>query len=392
MSDQLPEAPDELGATEDGANMVRAPSNHPRLTVTITSRTMWVAFGIVLVMLALLLLVIKALSALLMIFLSITLAEAIRPLVARLQRHRIPQPLAVILIYLGGATVLGGLLWLLFNPVLSDESAFATQLPTAVTRLQTWFAELQHTLSAYPEAVSLLGQVSVTLATWARHLLSALISVPIALLTGLIGFIIDAVIILTLTLFWLSASARFKMSFVELFGPDKRQVVSTVTTKISRSLAGWVVGTLVAMFLIGSLTTLGLAIVGAPYALLLGILAGLTEFIPYLGPWISGTIAALVTLGVTGNPVTVIWVIIVFLFIQEVEGNVVEPLVMHRAVQLDPWLVLVAIVIGGELLGLAGVILAVPIAAVIQVVMLEVVTPAIRRATHQQGKVSSPAA
>lgn len=76
--------------------------------------------------------------------------------------------------------------------------------------------------------------------------------------------------------------------------------------------------------------------------------------------------------------------IVVFLIIQEVEGNVIEPIVMHKAVKLDPWLVLVAIVIGGELLGLIGVILAVPVAAVLQVVALEVIAPAIRLATSQQ--------
>jgi predicted PurR-regulated permease PerM len=379
----MSEAPDELSAARDGASRIRPAGNQSLLTVAITSRTLWVAAGIVLVMLVLLLLVTKALSALVLIFLSLTLAESIRPLVARLQRHRIPQPLAVILIYLGVAVVLGGLFWALVNPVLSQESAFAAQLPAVASHLQAWFAQVQHSLGAYPEAVSLAGQVGATLASWARQLLSALISVPIALLTGIIGFIINVVIVLTLALFWLGASARFKSFLLDLIWPDKRQMVSTVTSKMSKSLAGWVVGTLVAMFLIGGLTTIGLAIVGAPYALLLGILAGLTEFIPYLGPWISGTIAVLVTLSVTRNPVTVLWVIVVFLLIQEVEGNVVEPLVMHRAVKLDPWLVLVAIVIGGELLGLVGVILAVPIAALLQVVTLEVMAPAIRWATHQ---------
>jgi predicted PurR-regulated permease PerM len=336
----------------------------------------------VLVLLAVLLLVTKALSALLIIFLSITLAEAIRPLVARLQRYRIPQPLAVILIYVGVAVVLGGLIWVLVNPVLSDESAFAAEVPAVVSHFQAWCAQLQHALGNYPVAVTLVGQVSATLASWAGQLLSALISVPIALLSGIIGLMINVVIVLTLALFWLSASTRFTSFLVDLAWPDKQQKISAVTSKMSRALSGWVLGTLTSMFLIGALTTLGLALVGAPYALLLGLLAGLTEFVPYLGPWISGTIAALVTLSVTSNPVTVVWVIIVFLIIQEVEGNVVEPLVMHRAVKLDPWLVLAAIVIGGELLGLAGVILAVPIAAVIQVVTLEVVAPAIRWATH----------
>jgi predicted PurR-regulated permease PerM len=188
-----------------------------------------------------------------------------------------------------------------------------------------------------------------------------------------------------MSLFWLGSSARFKSFFVGLFPLDKRPLVSVVTAKMSQSLGGWVLGTLIAMFLIGSLTAIGLLLVGVPYALLLGILAGITELVPYLGPWISGAVAVVVTLVTTGDPLTVVWVIIVFLIIQEVEGNVIEPLVMHRAVKLDPWLVLVAILVGGELLGLIGVILAVPVAALLQVVALEVVAPAIRMATDHTG-------
>lgn len=391
MSTHLPKTPGELSTSEGEANAARTPTLRPRFAVAITPRSIWLAAGVALVLLVLVLLVTHALGALVLIFLSIILAEAIRPLVARLQRHRIPEPLAVILIYLGIVAVFGGLLWVMLNPVLAEESAFATQLPTNLAHLQTWLANLEQTVSKNPAALSVVRQVSTALANWAQQLLPSLISVPIALLSALLGLLINTVIVLTMTLFWLGSSARFKSFFIGLFPPDKRQMVSVVTAEMSRSLGGWVLGTLIAMLLIGSLTALGLVIVGVPYALLLGILAGLTELIPYLGPWISGSVAAVTTLITTGNPLTVVWVIVVFLIIQEVEGNVIEPLVMHKAVKLDPWLVLVAILIGGELLGLIGVILAVPVAAVLQVVALEVVAPAIRLATNQQGSAPLPA-
>lgn len=391
MSTQLPETPGKFSTSDGEANTARSPTPRPRVTVAITPRSIWLTAGVVLVLLLLVVLVTNALGALVLIFLSIILAEAIRPLVARLQRYRIPQPLAVILIYLGVAAILGGLLWVILNPVLAEGNAFVAQLPTNLAHLQTWFANLEQTLSTNPAAVSVVHQLSTTLANWAQQLLPALISVPIALLSGLFGFLINTVIVLTMTLFWLGSSARFKRFLVALFPPDKRQLVSVVTAEMSRSLGGWVLGTLIAMLLIGSLTALGLLIVGVPYALLLGILAGLTELIPYLGPWISGSVAVVATLVTTGNPLTVVWVIVVFLLIQEVEGNVIEPLVMHKAVKLDPWLVLVAILIGGELLGLVGIILAVPVAAVLQVVALEVVAPAIRLATNQHGSAPLPA-
>lgn len=392
MSTYLPETPSESSVNdgEGRVNVAHPPPPRPRFTVAITPRSTWFAAGVVLVLLVLVLLVTKALGALVLIFLSIILAEAIRPLVVRLQSHHIPQPLAVILIYLGIIAIFVGLLWVVLNPVVTEVGTLAAQFPTYLAHLQQWFADLEHNVNKNPAATNFIRQVSVTLASWAQQLLPSLISVPIALLTGVFSLLINTVIVLTMSLFWLGSSTRFKSFFVELFPLAKRQLVSTVTAQMSRSLGGWVLGTLIAMFLIGSLTALGLLLVGVPYALLIGILAGLTELIPYLGPWISGTIAVVVTLFTTGDPLKVVWVIVVFLIIQEVEGNVIEPLVMHKAVKLDPWLVLVAILIGGELLGLIGVILAVPVAAVLQVVALEVVAPAIRLATNQNGSALPP--
>lgn len=390
VNTRLPEThseSNEIGAKDDGASAANASAARAplrRLTIVITPRFMWLAVGALLVTLVLVLLVTQALGALVLIFFSIILAEAIRPLVTRLQRRHIPQPLAVILIYLGIVAILGGLLWVLVNPGASEENTLATQLPTYVARIQSWLAELEHSLSQNTAATNLIRQARTALATWLQQLIPALINIPVAVIAGLFGFFIDTVIVLTMSLFWLGSSARFKSFVLGLFPPDKRQMVSAVTSGMSRSLGGWVLGTLIAMLLIGSLTALGLLVVGAPYALLLGILAGFTELIPYLGPWISGTVAAVVTLTTTGDPLTVVWVILVFFIIQEVEGNVIEPLVMNKAVKLDPWLVLVAILIGGDLLGLVGVILAVPIAAVLQVITLEVIAPAIRVATHPQ--------
>ena len=99
------------------------------------------------------------------------------------------------------------------------------------------------------------------------------------------------------------------------------------------------------MLLIGLLTALGLALLGVPYALLLGILAGLLELIPYLGPWISGAVAVVVTL-LTVDPFKALQVVVLFIIIQEVEGNLVQPFVMSWAVHVDPLLVLIAITVG----------------------------------------------
>ena len=112
---------------------------------------------------------------------------------------------------------------------------------------------------------------------------------------------------------------------------------------------------------------------------LLGILAGLTEIIPFLGPWISGGVAVLVALAV-GGPIKALEVFILFEVIQLLEGNTVVPLVMSRTVRINPLAVIVAVLIGGSLLGVPGAVLGVPIAGAIQVVIQAVLAPLARRA------------
>ena len=138
------------------------------------------------------------------------------------------------------------------------------------------------------------------------------------------------------------------------------------------------------MVIIGTLTGAGLALLGVPYALLLGLVAALTELLPYIGPWISGGISVVFALIAVG-PLKSVEVIILFILIQELEGNVVQPLVMSRTVHIDPLLVIVSVLVGINLLGIIGAVLAVPIAAGIQVVVVRVVAPAIRRASSGQG-------
>ena len=158
---------------------------------------------------------------------------------------------------------------------------------------------------------------------------------------------------------------------------------------LGRTLGGWVRGTLVAMLLIGAFTALGLALLGVPYALLLGILAGLLEIIPYLGPWISGSVAVVVAL-VAVDPFKALQVVALFLIVQLAEGNLVQPLVMSWAVRVDPLLVLIAITLGVQVLGLVGALIAVPVAGMAQVITQRVIAPAIRHATTERGHGSIP--
>ena len=256
----------------------------------------------------------------------------------------------------------------------------ATQAPTYFAQAQAWLKDVQQALLANTSlslAVNALtGQALASL----QAAVPALLQFPLTLLSGAFGALISAVVVVTMSIFWLMSADKLRDFSLGLAPERARADGASLFTELGHTLGGWVRGTLVAMLLIGSLTALGLALLGVPYALLLGILAGLTEVIPYLGPWISGTVAVIVTL-LALDPLKALEVAVVFVIIQEVESNLVEPFVMSWAVHIDPLFVLIAITIGFEVLGVVGAIIAVPVAGMAQVLMQRVVAPAIRRAT-----------
>ncbi|MBA3823314.1 MAG: AI-2E family transporter, partial [Ktedonobacterales bacterium] len=190
--------------------------------------------------------------------------------------------------------------------------------------------------------------------------------------------IFNGIFVLTVTFFWLTSVDRLKPFIVGLFPNSLQPEVNDILAETGTRMGGYVRGVLVDMVFIGVVTGLTLWILGVPYALLLGLFAGLTEALPYVGPFLGGTAAALVALGTDGPVKGAIVAAIYFLGIQQFEGSVLVPLVMNRTVRLNPLVILLAVLIGGTLLGIIGALLAVPAAVVVDVVIARVLAPAAR--------------
>ena len=134
------------------------------------------------------------------------------------------------------------------------------------------------------------------------------------------------------------------------------------------------------MIVIGLLSGAGVAVLGVPYPVLLGVIAGLTEVLPIVGPWISGSVAVLVAVATQGL-LKGVEVLALFVVIQTIEGNTLVPYVMYRTTALNPLTVLIAVLAGSAIMGLVGGVLAVPVAVVLEVLVLRVLAPAARHAS-----------
>jgi predicted PurR-regulated permease PerM len=165
---------------------------------------------------------------------------------------------------------------------------------------------------------------------------------------------------------------NFAMSLIP---SERRDGVKSMLIKISEKLSLWFRGQLLLSVIMGTFYLIALLIIGVPYALTIAIIAMLLEFIPIIGPIVSGTIAALIAL--TVSPLAAVIVIAVYLLGQWLENSIITPTIMKKVTGLSPIIVIVAILIGDRLLGPAGAILAVPISATISVAISE--WPTIRK-------------
>jgi predicted PurR-regulated permease PerM len=178
-----------------------------------------------------------------------------------------------------------------------------------------------------------------------------------------------SVVAFIVTVYLVVQPTRLADGFVSLFPAGQRERVRGVLDKMYHAVQQWFLGQLSAMIFIGVLTTGALYVIGIPYALLIGTLSGLLGFIPLLGVLIS--IIPPVLLALATNPILVVWVVLSYTIIHQIEGHVIQPLVMSRAVALHPVVVVFAILIMGTLFGLVGLLLAVPLVAALKVLVQE---------------------
>jgi predicted PurR-regulated permease PerM len=158
--------------------------------------------------------------------------------------------------------------------------------------------------------------------------------------------------------------------FATSFFAAHQEKAQTILRRVENKLGAWLRGQIVLSLLIGASVYIGLTLLGIPYALPLAIITGILEIVPMIGPIISAIPAVIIAF--TISPVDALIVIGLYIVIQQLEGHLVVPQVMKRAVGLNPLLVILAISIGGRLLGIGGALLAVPIAVVFQIIAEEV--------------------
>jgi predicted PurR-regulated permease PerM len=299
----------------------------------------------------------------LVLLLSIVIASAIDPGVRRLQRWRFPRPLAVLSIYITTAAVWVLVFYLLVPPLISELRNFAVTFPSS---LEDTFLQLRQTLSAFYSsapgyisipAESLTSQLNAFINGNVVSFFTAGTSVGSSLFGGVLSFVLTIVLS-----FYFAVQENGIANVLKIITPlEHEQYVVGLWTRSQHKISKWLQGQLMLGVLVGFLVYLGLTFLGVKYALILAFLAAIFELIPIFGPILAAIPS--VMLAFIQAPVLALWVVLLYVIVQQMENHLIYPLVVRKAVGVPPLLVIIALLIGGKLGGFIGFILAVPIAS-----------------------------
>jgi predicted PurR-regulated permease PerM len=321
---------------------------------------------------------------------ALFLAAALNPAVNWLQRrHRlIKRPLAIALTYLG---VMVALLFIvgIFLPLLVDQIqglttfiASVAQAPEGPTEYLKGLAQQYGLGSVFERFSDELGDIRNQLGELLQNLLSSTGAIAVSAA----GFVAALATVLTLTFFLLLGSERYVNAGVGLFPEPHRPLVRRILDQSAGAVSGYISGNLAISAICGVTTFVVLMLLGMPYAAPLALLVAVLDLIPLVGATLGG--ALLVVVGLFVEPWKAVVLLVFVLLYQQVESNVLQPLVYSKAVQLNGLVILIALLIGGQLLGIPGALLAIPVAEIIRIVVTELL--AYRRTGQETKKPAVP--
>ena len=303
------------------------------------------------------------------LLIAIVIGTVIRPAVAWLHQRGFPRIAGVMLVYLLLLFLLAGFLLLLLPLLVEQSITIAGAAPGYYQNLREWMA-------GYPNQfiVRLSEFLPVTLPTLQpptgqqtgqEVMASAGQALGYVILAARVIFI--AIVILVLAHYWTLDGPRTIQSLLLLIPQDRRESISELISAMETKVGFYVAGQGILCLVIGILALIAYLLIGLPNALVLALMAGVLEAVPMIGPLLGAIPAALVALSIA--PDRLVWVIVATVVIQQLENSLLVPRVMRKAVGVNPFVTLLALFAFSSLFGLAGALMAIPMAAIIQLLL-----------------------
>lgn len=301
---------------------------------------------------------------------AIPLVYIVKPVTDRLSTKKFPVSVAVLTVYFFflAAMVAAGIF---FIPELAlNIRELMETLPELVGRYENIFNNFIFSInsSKWSDQVKevILNEIEDGIEA-VQDLLVKVLENGLNIIMDIVRIIVDFTIAMVITYYIIKDGDKFRDYILFLLPRGWRAGAIDLGKKISRILAGFIQGQLMTALIVGVLETIGLMLVGMKYPLVLGMIGGLANIIPYFGPYI-GAIPA-IAIALTISPLKVAWVAGVFILIQQIDNNFISPKMIEGKLSLHPVATILAVLVGGEFFGITGMLLAVPVMAILRVLI-----------------------
>jgi predicted PurR-regulated permease PerM len=318
-------------------------------------------------------------SVLLILMVASVAALVLNPLVRMLERIRVPRGLAILMVFLSGIAALVGIGVLLSNPISTQISRFQDDVPHLVKQANHDLVQLQNWLNHHGIKVHIQQQGQTALQTLQKDVLkrsSAILSFSQDLLQQAVTLGFDLVLTLVLSIYLLVYGKQIGELVRRIMPTGDGTPEDDFPLLAQRAVFGYVRGQALFSLIMGASAALSLWILGIVgifpdgqrFGVFFGAFYGLMEFIPYIGPIIGPAPAVAVAL--FNNPISAVWVVLLFVALQQLEGHFVAPQVFRLSLRINPILIILSLLIGFQLYGIIGALVALPIAAIIRQTVL----------------------
>ncbi len=297
----------------------------------------------------------------------------LEPVVRAFQRMRFPRPVAAILSMIALLAFILAVVALVLPTIREQAAELGERLPDLYTAGINWVRDVGASLGLDVDEILSQEAIEQWLNDPANQETVQNLLLGFGAGAGLvIKGAVEAVAVLglapVLAIYILIDLERFKANALDVTPPRHRPEFAFVSGEVGTALGSFVRGQLLVSVIVGVASSFGMWLIDLPFWLLIGIIAGFLNLIPFLGPVVGGALAALVAL-LNGDPTQAIWAVLIFTLVQQVDNHIITPLVQRTRVNLSPLVIVLALVIGGSVAGLLGVLVAVPMTAAIRIVV-----------------------
>ena len=330
----------------------------------------WSGIGVIILgylMLRLLLYVNPVLPPLLI---AVAVVYLLNPLVSALERRGVPRVAGAGIVYVLFLCIVALVISLLVPVVARQVTQVVNHFPDYLADAQAWVRQVAARFGQEPDFRLDAEQVRQWLSAGENRqvvtrYLTGLRSVTTSVISGLIIFLLGPI----MAFYLLVDLPRLHRGMMALIPPGRREEIRGLMDQIGQAVGGFFRGQLLVALFVGVASSIGLLIIGLPFWLLVGMVAGVFNLVPLVGPFIGGGLAVVIAL-VSGQPLKALWAALVLLAVQQIDNHLISPNVMSRTVQLHPVVVMLALLVGASFAGLFGMLVIVPLVAVAKIMFL----------------------